>query len=54
MDQKQNDERAEALEKKNQEALKQGHENAIDNRDHPDPREKSTGHGKKTADKWNQ
>ncbi|HYZ28624.1 MAG TPA: hypothetical protein VE570_06165 [Thermoleophilaceae bacterium] len=69
MDQKQRDRFREAVEKKNEEALRRRHEQAAaasaraheeqlidadESPDTPSPREKSTGHGKKTADKWNQ
>ena len=69
MDEKQRDRFREAVDKKNQEALErahgeaaersaEAHENQLYGTDEtPDsasPRAKSTGHGKKTADKWNQ
>jgi hypothetical protein len=48
----------EALDEKNQEARARSEEQSIDAPDRPpdvdDPRTKSSGHGKKTADKWNQ
>jgi hypothetical protein len=69
MDEKQREQFREAVEKKNQEALQRRHAEAAaasaraheeqltdagESADTPNPREKSTGHGKKTADKWNQ
>jgi|tagenome__1003787_1003787.scaffolds.fasta_scaffold20912966_4 hypothetical protein len=69
MDETQRDRFREAVERKNQEALQRRHEQAAavsaeaheeqliandEAADTPDPRSKSTGHGKKTADKWNQ
>jgi hypothetical protein len=48
----------EALDEKDQEARARSEEQSIDAADRPpdvdDPRTKSSGHGKKTADKWNQ
>ena len=48
----------EALDEKDQEARARSEEQSIDAPDRPpdvhDPRTKSSGHGKKTADKWNQ
>jgi hypothetical protein len=48
----------EALEEKQEqdqvEAERQRPEDADRSQDVPDPRTKSSGHGKKTADKWNQ
>jgi hypothetical protein len=47
-----------ALDEKNQEARARSTEKSIEAADRPpdvgSPRAKSTGHGKKTADKWNQ
>jgi hypothetical protein len=69
MDDKQMDQFREAVDKKNQEATERAHSTAagasaaaneeqlIDTDETPDTysvRDKSTGHGKKTADKWNQ
>jgi hypothetical protein len=69
MDETQRDKFREAVEKKNQEALQRRHEQAAgvsaeaheeqlvahdEAPETPDPRTKSTGHGQKTADKWNQ
>ncbi len=48
----------EALDRKDEEARARSEEQSIDAADRPpdvdDPRTKSSGHGKKTADKWNQ
>ena len=48
----------EALDEKDQEARARSEEQSIEAADRPpdvdDPRTKSSGHGKKTADKWNQ
>ena len=61
MDDKQRDQFREAVEKKNEEAAAasaEAHEEQLidtaESQDTYDPRAKSTGHGKKTADKWNQ
>lgn len=69
MDDKQLDQFREAVEKKNEEAAERAHENAAGNsaeaneqqlidtdetQDTFSVRDKSSGHGKKTADKWNQ
>ena len=69
MDDKQRDQFREAVDKKNQEAVERAHGDAarhsaaaheqqlIGADETPDSysvRDKSTGHGKKTADKWNQ
>jgi hypothetical protein len=69
MDEKQREQFHEAVEKKNEEALERQHQDAaaasaraheeqlIDADESPDSysvRDKSSGHGKKTADKWNQ
>jgi hypothetical protein len=49
---------SDALDRKNEEARARSEEQSLDAADRPpdvdDPRTKSTGHGKKTADKWNQ
>ena len=48
----------EAVDRKDEEARARSEERSIDAADRPpdvdDPRTKSSGHGKKTADKWNQ
>jgi hypothetical protein len=48
----------EALQEKEQEAKARAEREELEGHDRPpdvpDPRTKSTGHGKKTADKWNQ
>jgi hypothetical protein len=48
----------EAVDRKDEEARARSEEQSIDAADRPpdvdDPRTKSSGHGKKTADKWNQ
>jgi hypothetical protein len=48
----------EALDRKNEEARVRAEEHSIEEADRPpdveSPRAKSSGHGKKTADKWNQ
>ena len=48
----------EALDEKDKEARARSEEQSLDAADRPpdvdDPRTKSSGHGKKTADKWNQ
>jgi hypothetical protein len=48
----------EALDEKDAEARARSEEQSIEAADRPpdvdDPRTKSSGHGKKTADKWNQ
>jgi hypothetical protein len=48
----------EVLEEKNEEAKARAQREQLDSNerppDEPDPRTKSTGHGQKTADKWNQ
>jgi len=69
MDEKQRDQFREAVDKKNEEAAERSHAGAagasvqaneqqlIDTDETQDTysvRDKSTGHGKKTADKWNQ
>jgi hypothetical protein len=69
MDENQRDQFREALDKKNREAAERAHDDAaassaaaneqqlIDTDESQDTfsvRDKSTGHGKKTADKWNQ
>jgi hypothetical protein len=69
MDEKQREQFREAVEKKNREAVEREHSDAaaasaaaheqqlVDTDESPDTysvRDKSTGHGKKTADKWNQ
>jgi hypothetical protein len=56
MDDKQSDQFREAIEKKNEEATQREHSDAAatQSQDKEDVRDKSTGHGKKTADKWNQ
>jgi hypothetical protein len=69
MDEKQRDQFREAVDKKNEEAAERAHSGAagasataneqqlIDTDETQDTysvRDKSTGHGKKTADKWNQ
>lgn len=69
MDEKQMDQFREAVERKNERAAERAHENAagasaaaneeqlIDTDQSADTlsvRDKSSGHGKKTADKWNQ
>ena len=69
MDEEQREHFREAVEKKNEEALRRRHEQAAaasarahdeqlidtdESADTTSPREKSSGHGKKTADKWNQ
>jgi hypothetical protein len=65
MDEEQREHFREAVEKKNEEALRRRHEQAAaandqqlidtdENQDSYGVRDKSTGHGKKTADKWNQ
>jgi len=69
MDENQREQFREAVEKKNEEAAERSHSNAagvsaeaneqqlIDTDETQDTysvRDKSTGHGKKTADKWNQ
>jgi hypothetical protein len=47
-----------AVDRKDEEARARSEEQSIDAPDRPpdvdDPRTKSSGHGKKTADKWNQ
>lgn len=56
--QKQRERFREVVEEKRQEASAKAHERQlIEHDEQPDtlsPRAKSTGHGKKTADKWNQ
>jgi hypothetical protein len=58
MDDKQTERFREAVEEKKDAASAKAHEEQlIDTDENPDtlsPRAKSTGHGKKTADKWNQ
>ena len=69
MDENQREQFKEALDKKNEEAAKRSHGDAAghsavaneqqlidtdENQDTYSVRDKSTGHGKKTADKWNQ
>jgi hypothetical protein len=48
----------EAVDRKDEEARVRSEEQSIEAADRPpdvdDPRTKSSGHGKKTADKWNQ
>lgn len=48
----------EALDRKKEEARARAEEHSLEAADRPpdveSPRAKSTGHGKKTADKWNQ
>ena len=48
----------EALDEKDKEARARSEEQSLEAADRPpvvgDPRTKSSGHGKKTADKWNQ
>jgi hypothetical protein len=48
----------EAVDRKDEEARARSEEQSIEAADRPpdvdDPRTKSSGHGKKTADKWNQ
>ena len=48
----------EAVQRKEEAARAQAEEDSLDSRERPqgavDPREKSSGHRKKTADKWNQ
>jgi len=48
----------EVVERKDEEARAQSEEQSLDSPERPqeaiDPREKSSGHKKKTADKWNQ
>jgi hypothetical protein len=48
----------EAVDRKDEEARGRSEEQSIEAADRPpdvdDPRTKSSGHGKKTADKWNQ
>jgi hypothetical protein len=47
-----------AVDRKNEESQARSEEQRLDAADRPpdvdDPRTKSSGHGKKTADKWNQ
>jgi hypothetical protein len=69
MDEKQMEQFREAVDKKNEEAAERSHADAAaasananeqqlidtdENQDTYSVRDKSTGHGKKTADKWNQ
>lgn len=58
MDEKQRERLREAVEQKKEEASATAHEEQLNDTDESpdsvDPRTKSTGHGKKTADKWNQ
>jgi hypothetical protein len=48
----------EAVDRKDEEARARSEEHSLEAADRPpdvdDPRTKSSGHGKKTADKWNQ
>jgi hypothetical protein len=48
----------EAVERKDEDASAKSEEQSLDSRERPqeaiNPREKSSGHKKKTADKWNQ
>jgi hypothetical protein len=58
MDEKQRDRFRQAVEDKKEEASATAHEQQVidtdESADVVDPRTKSSGHGKKTADKWNQ
>jgi hypothetical protein len=58
MDDKQKQRLREEIDEKKQQASALAHERQLMQHDQPpdtlDPRKKSTGHGKKTADKWNQ
>jgi hypothetical protein len=58
MDDKKKDRVREVIEEKKEKASAEAHERQLLAHEQPpdtlDPRAKSTGHGKKTADKWNQ
>jgi hypothetical protein len=58
MDDKQKARLREVIEEKKEQVSAQAHERQLLANDQPpdtlDPRAKSSGHGKKTADKWNQ